>query len=63
MLIRLDFLKLETDHFGFLFGGRGCFFSQQLKLDIFRDFSENIYFLTIMSFLQLLIAPITWNIN
>ena len=62
MLIRLEFLKFETDHLVF-FLGAGAVFFQQLKPDIFRDFSESIYFLTIKSFLQLLIAPITWNIN
>ena len=46
MLIRLDFLKLETDHLVF-FLGAGVDFFQQLKLDIFRDFSERICFLTI----------------
>ena len=60
MLIRLGFLKLETDHFFVCFfffffffwgggGGRGADFFQQLKLDIFRDFSESIYLLTIKS--------------
>ena len=52
MLIRLDFLKLETYHLVFFLffwggGGAGADFFQQLKLDIFRDFSESIYFLTI----------------
>ena len=62
MLIPLDFLKLETDHL-VSFLGAGAGFFQQLKLDIFGDFSEIIYFLTIKSFLQLLIAPIPLNIN
>ena len=62
MLIRLDFFKLDTDHLVF-FLGAGAGFFQQLKLDIFRDFSESIYFLTIKSLLQLLIAPIRLNIN
>ena len=48
MLIRLDFLKLETGHL-FFFLGAGADLFQQLKLDIFRDFSESIYFLTIKS--------------
>ena len=48
MLIRLDFLKLETDHLVF-FLGAGADFFQQLKLDILRVFSESIYFLTIKS--------------
>ena len=43
MLIRLDFLKLETDHLVF-FLGAGAGFFHQLKPDIFRDFSESIYF-------------------
>ena len=46
MLIRLDFLYLESDHFVF-FWGAGADFFQQPKLDIFRDFSESIYCLTI----------------
>ena len=62
MLIRLDFLKLETDHLVF-FIGAGAGFFQQLKLDIFIYFSESIYFLPIKSFLQLLMAPIHLNIN
>ena len=62
MLIRLDFIKLETGHLVF-FLGAGAVFYQQLKLDIFRDFSESIYFLPIKSFLQSLIAPIHLNIN
>ena len=62
MLIRLDFLQLETDHL-VNFWGAGAGFFQQLKLYTFRDFSESIYFLTIKSFLQLLIAPIRLNIN
>ena len=45
MLIRLDCLKLETDHLVFFFGAGAGFF-QQLKLDTFRDFSESIYLLT-----------------
>ena len=48
MLIQLDFLKLETDHLVF-FWGAGADFFQQLKLDVFRDFSESIYFLTTKS--------------
>ena len=52
MLIRLDFLKLETGHLVF-FLGAGADFFQQLKLDIFRDFSESIYFLTIKSHFRL----------
>ena len=43
MLIRLDFLKFETDHLVFFLGAVAVFF-QQLKPDIFRDFSESIYF-------------------
>ena len=43
MPVRLDFLKLETDHLVF-FWGAGADFFQQLKLDIFRDFSERFYF-------------------
>ena len=58
----IRFFKIRDRPFGFLFRGRGCFF-QQLKLDIFRDLSESIYFLTIKSFLQLLIVPIRLNIN
>ena len=60
MLIRLDFLQIETDHLVNFWGAGAGFF---LKLDTFRDFSESIYFLTIKSFLQLLIAPIRLNIN
>ena len=62
MLIRLDFIKLETDHLVF-FLGAGAGFFQQLKLDIFRDYSESIYFLPTRSFFKLLIAPIHLNIN
>ena len=43
MLIRLDFLKLESDRLVFILGAGADFF-QQLKLDNFRDFSESIYF-------------------
>ena len=49
MLIQLDFLKSETDHLvSFLGTGAGFFY--QLKLDMFRDFSESVYFLIIKSF-------------
>ena len=60
MLIRLDFLKLETDH---LFWGAGADFFQQLNLNIFRDLSVSIFFNHKKSFLQLLIATIRLNIN
>ena len=71
MLIRLlDFFLIRDRPFDFFFfveggGVAGADFCQQLKLDIFRDFSECIYFLTIKkSFLQLLlIAAIRLNIN
>ena len=43
MLIRFDFLKLETDHL-FFFLGAGSDFFQQLRRDIFRELSESIYF-------------------
>ena len=47
MLIRLDFFfKLKADHLVF-FLGAGADFFQQLKLDLFREFSESIYFLII----------------
>ena len=48
MLIDRIFFKLETDLLVF-FSGTGADFFLQLKLDIFRDFSESIYFLTIKS--------------
>ena len=50
----LNFLPY-TDLLGFFAfflgggGGAGAVFFQQLKLDTLRDFSENIYFLTIKS--------------
>ena len=63
MLIRLDFLKLETDHFVFSLGARADFF-HQLKLDFFRDLSESIYFFNHKkSFLHLRIATICLNIG
>ena len=43
MLIRLDFIKLETDHLVF-FLGTGAGFFQQLKLDIFRDAEAEEFF-------------------
>ena len=64
MLIRLVFFfKLETDHLVFFFGAGADFF-QQLKPDIFRDFSESIFFFNHKkSVLHLLIATICLNIN
>ena len=60
MLIRLDFLKLETEHLVFFFGAGADFFKQR-KLDIFRDFSESIYFLTIKVFFT--IANSAYNLE
>ena len=58
----IRFFKIRDIPFGFLFGGRAGFF-QQLKLDIFRDFSESIFFNHKKSFIHLLIATICLNIN
>ena len=69
MLIRfVCFFKSELYHLVFFLGGggggRGLFFLQQLKLDIYKDFSESIYlFNHKKSFLQLLIAPIRLKIS
>ena len=43
MLIRLDFLKLETDHLVFVLGA-GADFLQQLKVDILETLVKAFIF-------------------
>ena len=62
MLIRLDFLKLDTDHWVF-FWGAGADFFQQVKLNILETLVKAFIFSHKKSFLQLLIATIRLNIN
>ena len=61
MLIRLDFLKLETDHLVF-FLGPGADFFQQLKLDILEALVKAFIFNHKKSFLHLLKATICLNL-